>query len=93
MRRRARVDANQADFVSRIRKYGVSVLHMHTLGRGAPDLALGYRGANYFVELKDPEKTPSQQKLTPDELQFFENWRGQVSVIRTVEEALELIGI
>ena len=74
MRKKARVDANQKEIVQQLRKLGVSVLHTHQLGRGAPDLVLGYRNDNFLVELKDGNKTKSQQKLTPDEIEFQEKW-------------------
>lgn len=48
-------------------------------------------GANLLLELKDGEKTASQQKLTDDEVEFHENWKGQIAIINSPESAVELI--
>jgi hypothetical protein len=63
----ARIDANQPAIVAAIRKMGATVLHLHTIGKGAPDILIGYQGKNALVELKDGAKPPSARKLTPDE--------------------------
>ncbi len=91
MRKKARVDANQKEVVKQLRDLGVSVLHTHQLGRGAPDLVLGYINSNYMIELKDGNKTKSQQKLTPDEVQFQESWNGNYAVCNSIEQILTLI--
>jgi len=36
-----RVDNNQAEVVKRLKLHGVSVLHLHTVGNGCPDLLIG----------------------------------------------------
>jgi hypothetical protein len=61
------------------------------MGRGAPDLILGYRNENFMIELKDGNKTKSQQKLTPDEVQFQEKWNGNYAVCNSIEQILILI--
>ncbi len=91
MRKKARVDANQKEVVKQLRDLGVSVLHTHQLGRGAPDLVLGYRNSNYMIELKDGNKTKSQQKLTPDEVKFQESWNGNYAVCNSIDKILTLI--
>ena len=88
MRRRAKVDQNQSQIVSELRSLGMSVLHTHTLGQGAPDLVVGYRGRNLLVELKDPDKPPSARKLTPDEESFHASWTGSILTATTSEEIL-----
>lgn len=87
----ARVDVNQPAIVAALRKLGASVLHLHQLGKGAPDLAVGYQGRNFFLELKDGDKPPSARKLTPDEQKFHAEWRGQVAIIESVDEAVAFI--
>lgn len=91
MRRKARVDANQKEIVQELRKLDVSVLHTHQLGKGAPDLILGYRNENYLIELKDGSKTKSQQKLTPDEVEFQSKWKGNYAVCNSLEQILTII--
>ena len=71
---------------------GASVLHLHQLGQGVPDLLVGFRGREYLLELKDGSKPPSKRKLTPDEEAWHDEWRGSVYVVNDVDEALEAIG-
>lgn len=91
MRKKARVDANQKEIVQQLRKLDVSVLHTHQLGKGAPDLILGYRNENFLIELKDGSKVKSRQKLTPDELEFQEKWQGNYAVCNSLEQVLSVI--
>ena len=86
MRRAAKVDRNQAEIVKALRKVGVSVQHLHSLGRGCPDILCGYRGRNFLFELK-----AGKGKLTPDELTWATGWRGQIATVRTFDEALKII--
>lgn len=48
-------------------------------------------GANLLLELKDGEKTASQQKLTTDEVEFHDEWKGQLEIINSAESAVELM--
>lgn len=87
----ARVDANQRQIVAALRAIGATVQLLHTVGRGVPDLLVGFRGINYLLEIKDGAKPPSKRRLTPDERRWHELWRGQVAVVSSVDEALEAI--
>jgi hypothetical protein len=91
--RAKRVDENQAKIVAHLRRLNISVQHLHTIGQGCPDLLLGFRNKNYLIELKDKSKPPSAKKLTPDEEEFFRDWRGQVNKCETLEEILKVIGL
>tara|TARA_R110002020_G_scaffold43184_3_gene125841 strand:- start:801 stop:1091 length:291 start_codon:yes stop_codon:yes gene_type:complete len=91
MRKRARVDSNQKKIVSQLRELGCSVLHTHQLGKGAPDIIVGFKGKNYLIELKDGDKPLSQQKLTIDEIKFQADWQGQYSVVSSLDALLEII--
>lgn len=93
MRRAAKVDANQSEIVGAFRTAGATVTPLHAVGQGCPDLVVGYRGVNYMVEVKDGAKPPSARKLTPDQVEWHQSWRGQVCVVKDVGEALELLGI
>jgi hypothetical protein len=48
-------------------------------------------GANLLLELKDGEQVASKQKLTKDEVEWHENWKGQLAIINSPEAAVELI--
>lgn len=91
MRRRARVDSNQAEITQALRKVGATVQPLHTVGKGCPDLLVGFRGRNWLFEIKDGKLPPSRQELTPDELRWAGAWRGHWDVVRSVDEALTLL--
>lgn len=93
MRRAAKVDANQAQIVADLRKVGCTVIPLHAVGGGVPDLLVGFQGRNVLLEVKDGRKPPSKRKLTEDQVEFHEGWRGQVAVVDTVKAALEAVGI
>ncbi len=92
MRRAARIDANQPDIVKVLRAVGASVAHIHMVGQGLPDIIVGFRGVNYLMEIKDENKPPSKRRLTPDEKDWHDNWRGSVVVVNNEDEALKAIG-
>lgn len=91
MRRAAKVDENQAEIVGAFRKLGASVLLLHGVGMGCPDILVGYRGRNYLIEIKDGKKPPSKRKLTSWQEDWHADWRGQVDVIQSVDEAVAFI--
>lgn len=92
MRRAAKVDANQAVIVGALRDIGASVTSTAAIGQGFPDLAVGFRGATFLLEVKDGSKPPSQRQLTPDEAEWHQAWRGQAAIVETIEDALRVIG-
>jgi len=69
-----------------------------TASNGQPgvDLVVGlkkYNGdrVNLLMEIKDGEKPLSQQKLTACEQKFFNAWKGQVTIIRSVGQAIDYV--
>ena len=87
-----RTDRNQSEIVEALRAIGATVQHLHEVGHGCPDIAVGYRGKNTFLEIKDWQQAPSKRRLTPDEQEWHRTWRGQVAVVETVAEAFAAIG-
>ena len=83
-----RVDANQSEIVKVFRSFGYTVQTLHTVGKGCPDILVGNAGGNFLVEIKDGSKFPSQRKLTPDEKEWHENWRGQVVIIESIKDVM-----
>jgi len=79
------------------------------LGRGVPDLVIGWSGQccshdcsgpphlknrlALLVEVKDGEKPPSAQRLTQDEATFHATWRGPIVIVKTMAEALRATGV
>lgn len=86
MRRSARVDTNQAEIVAAFRRLGCSVLSLASLGRGAPDLAVGYGGLTMLVEVKDGARAPSERQLTPAQRAFRDDWKGGVRLVQDFED-------
>jgi hypothetical protein len=91
LRQMKKVDSNHSEIVKGLRTIGASVRSTAGIGKGFPDIAVGYRNRNWLFEIKDPDKFPSQRHLTLAEEEFFENWRGQVSIIHSLDEALAVI--
>lgn len=88
----ARVDDNQAGIVKALREVGATVTPTHMVGKGFPDLVVGYRGANFLLEVKDGAKAPSARKLTPAEMDWHEAWRGNAHIVDSVKAALIAVG-
>jgi hypothetical protein len=85
-------DMNEAEIIDALRKAGASVF---VLDRPV-DLLVGFRGVNYLVEVKlplGPQGGSSHSYLTPAQADFQAGWRGQLTVVRTAEEALHEIGL
>ena len=91
MRKRARVDGNHAELVQALRQAGCTVQSLAALGEGTPDLLVGADGRNLLLEVKNGAKAPSKRRLTPDEAAWHGQWRGQVAVVATVDEALAVV--
>lgn len=88
MRLHGRIDANQRAIVEALRQLGATVQSLADVGKGCPDLLVGYKGRNLLVEVKDGEKCASRQMLTPAEADWGCRWRGQLVILRSVDEAV-----
>jgi hypothetical protein len=88
MRRAARTDSTQTDIVNALRRCGCRVLHLHTLGSGAPDILVGLGRRLTMMELKSGDLSPSRRRLTPLEQDFARDWAGHVITIESVDQAL-----
>lgn len=86
-----RVDTNQKAITAAMRSMGASVLILSMVGKGCPDILVGLHNKNYLIEIKNGALARSAQRLTEHEQNFFDNWRGDVRVLRSVEEAIEFI--
>ena len=82
-----KVDNNQLDIVKAFRSMGATVLNLSAVGKGCPDLLIGYKGISVLVEVKS--KTG---KFTEPQLKFMEQWQGgAVNRIDSVDGAIRLI--
>jgi hypothetical protein len=87
----ARADANQPDIVKKLRAIGA------TVQTGMDDILIGYRGRNWWVEIKDPTKTLNQDgswkagALKESQKKLQKEWRGQYLVAHSFEDIMEVI--
>jgi len=86
-----RLDDNQRKIIQRLRQCGVSVQSLTSVGKGCPDILVGYRGENWLFEIKNPEQPPNKRKLTQYEDSWHLNWCGRVDVVESFEEIAEII--
>ena len=81
-RRAAKRDKNERPIIEALEAVGASVEQLNKF-----DLAVGYRGLNYLLEVKD-----KGGRLTARQRKYVQEWRGQYAVVLTIDEALRVIG-
>jgi hypothetical protein len=84
-----RTDHNQAAVIDALRRFGATVQDLSQLGKGTPDILVGYHGRNYLLEIKNA--TDRAPQLTGCEESWIREWHGQVGVVTTVEDAIAII--
>jgi Holliday junction resolvase len=83
-----RVDMNQKEIVLTLRDLGMSVFHLHEVGKGCPDILAGINGQTYLIEIKKDAKA----SFTPAQIEFQANWKGAPVVrLNSVEEAIAFV--
>lgn len=91
MRRAAKVDSNQTEIVAAFRKFGCSVLPLHTVGGGCPDICVGKNRKSVLVEIKDGSKVKSARELTKDEQKFHGSWLGSLCIVEGLDDVIALV--
>jgi Holliday junction resolvase len=83
-----RVDQNHREIVRALRQVpGVTVWSLADLGKGCPDLLVGYRGLTVLVEVKG-----AKGKLNAMQEDWHRRWTGSpVIIIRSVDDVETLI--
>ena len=89
--RAAKIDANQNEIVSALRKAGCSVQILSNVGKGCTDLMVGFNDLTLPMEVKDGNKPPSAQKLTSDQVAWHSEWKGSKVVINSAENAINAV--
>ena len=94
--RRHRSDGNQTEIVTALRKIGCSVAVTSGAGDGFPDIVAGRTDINgdkrnWLIEIKDGSAPPSQQKLTVSQVNFHNEWKGQIAIVTSAEQAIDLV--
>ncbi len=92
-----KTDANHTTISGALRDVGASVSSLHAVGGGLPDLLVGrsspcpccgmHYPQTYVIEIKTERGT-----LTKPQLAWRADWRGQLAVVRTIDEALAAVG-
>ena len=87
-----RQDANHKEIRNAFEKLGCSVVDLSPLGKGVPDLLIGYSGICCIcVEVKDGTRPPSARKLTKDEEKFRMNWTGGYRLVQNVDDVTKTV--
>lgn len=88
-----RIDANQPEIVEQLLE-----LPCVTVELDRDDIYVGYKGVNYWIEIKDPKRTLRQDgRIRPDtfkesQIDLLRDWTGQYAIAWTFEEVLDIIG-
>jgi hypothetical protein len=64
---------------------GFSVVELHEVGEGVPDLLIGWQGRNMLYELKNT----ADGWLTEDQKKFFNEWQGHKKKVHSIEAILQ----
>ena len=92
--RAARIDANHEQVVLALRTAGATVQSLAAVGQGVPDLLVGFQGKTLLMEIKDGRKTPSERRLTEDQLRWHGAWNGgPLAIVDGVDAALRMLGV
>ena len=92
--RAAKIDANQMQIVQALRSAGATVQSLASVGKGVPDLLIGFQGKTVLLEIKDGAKVQSKQKLTPDQIDWHANWRGgTLATVDSIDAALRVLKV
>ena len=85
--RAAKIDQNQVEIVNALRKHGAFVVSLASVGKGVPDLLIGYKRHTILMEIKF-----GNNKLTEDQIVFHGKWTGGVlAVVTDIESALRVL--
>ena len=92
--RAARVDQNHDQVVIALRSAGATVQSLAGVGKGVPDLLVGYKGQTLLMEVKDGFKPPSKRVLNEDQLRWHGSWNGgALAVVDSPDAALRILGV
>jgi len=83
-------DANHTAVIRGLRSCGYRVEDLSVMGGGVPDLLVGTPWRTLcLLEVKNPEKPPSERRLTPQQLTWHALWRHfQVYVVLSAGDAV-----
>jgi hypothetical protein len=83
-------DGNERPIIEALKRIHATVLQLDK----PCDLLVGYRGRNFLLEVKlpaGPRGGTSHSELNDDEMEFRATWKGQYEVVRSPEDAIEIV--
>ena len=90
----AKKDANHYEVVDAMQKAGAYVIDMSHVGRGFPDLIVGFRSKTILMEIKNPKTSYGKRGLNKNQIKWKEQWTGDTyCVVDSIEAALRMIGV
>ena len=91
--RRGRQDANASAIIKALKRCGATIIDMHSVGGGVPDIVCGYQGRSVLMEIKArPQATNAAVRERQET--FAREWKGSpVITVRSELEALQAIGV
>lgn len=93
-RRAAKIDKNQPEIVKQLR-----AIQGVTVQPGMDDILIGYKGNNYWIELKDDDcvsnKTGKilESAIKPSQKKLREEWKGNYHILHSLSQILEVLEI
>jgi len=81
---RSRVDLNQKKITTLLKSVGATVHDLTNVGRGCPDILVGFRGKNHLFEIKQNRTC----KLTPHQEEWHAGWKGNAKVVYSIEDVI-----
>jgi len=86
LRRGKRIDNNQQSIVKALRQIpGV------TVQVDMSDILVGYRGHNYWFEIKSSKLKTEERYLKDSQKKLLKSWRGHYQVVHTLDEIINEI--
>ncbi len=83
------VDRTQPEIVKALRDVGCSVEILSAVGKGVPDLLVGYRSVTLLMECKDGLARKQDRQLTDRQVKWHKEWKGSpVCVVESIDQAL-----
>jgi hypothetical protein len=70
-------DSNHAEVCDSYRAAGWTVLDLHAVGKGCPDILIAKRGFTCLVEIK-----AGKNKLEESQIEWHSRWNGVIFVVR-----------
>jgi Holliday junction resolvase len=85
--RNAKTDHNQNEIVQALRQIGATVVLLHKVGSGVPDLLVGFRGVTHLLEVKQAKGKPNVRQE-----QWYREWHGRAPVVvKTIDDAINAV--